>query len=140
MVTDYLYGEKQLTQLQQFFSALGRPAEFEAPVQAVYRSYEKAKTLIPGDKLLQWQKATQMKQVGADASRLMAEIQARYPSRAAAVPSGARSDVYDPEKPSWFPKLTIPWWAWAIGGVAAVALFTPWLAPITGRLLSRARS
>lgn len=121
--TDYDYGEKQVKQLVQFFEALGRPREFEAPIQAAYRSYEDATTtrlfqLYPNltGAALKWNAATKMKQVGADASRLMAELQAAYPNKSASVPSGGSSAVYKPGvddgTKSW---LTVPWWAYPIG-------------------------
>lgn len=140
-VTDYDYGEKQVGQLVQFFNALGRPGEFESAVEAVYTSYEKARAWEPlgVDKALRWKNATAMKQVGADASALMEKLQRAYPGKSASVPSGGSSAVYAPSKsdgdnPWW--KISVPWWAWTIGGVVAAGTVAAAVGPPIASILA----
>jgi len=134
-VTDYDYGENKVIQLVQFFNTLGRPKEFEADVERVYTSYEKAKAWEPlgVDKVLRWKNATQMKQVGADAAVLMDTLRASGAHGTGAVapsskvPSQVSNPVYTPSKDepsSWLS--WIPWWGWgllAAGSLGAVAVF-----------------
>lgn len=127
-LADYSYGEKQVQQLVQYFNALGRPSEFEPAVEAIYASYEDTRTSFAT--LAAWVRDDKMKQIGADASALMAKIQAAMAAKAAAtgkpapvVPSGPSSPVYTPKpNESWWDKLNMPVWTWVVGGVAVASL------------------
>lgn len=136
-VTDYDYGEKQVVELNQYFNALGRPKEFEPAVEAVYASYQKAKAWEPlgTDKVLRWKNATAMKQVGADASQKMAELESKYGKPA---PSKGSSNVYEPDKDkptSW--TSYVPWWAWAIGGTVTVGVVGWFVVPPIVAMIAR---
>lgn len=148
-VTDYDYGEKQVLQLVQYHDALERPLEYEAAVEAIYKSYENAKATW-NDKVLKWKNATAMKQVGADAARLMAEMQASGAARGApgtaagtrqaAVPSGGSSAVYVPgvnENKPW--TASIPWWVWGGAAVTFVGTGLYLLAPVLGAAVAARR-
>lgn len=135
-VTDYDYGEKQVVQLRAFFDSLGRPAEFKSTVDAINASFESAKAWEPlwKDKMLRWKNATEMKQVGADASKLMAALQRAYPTKASVVPSGSKSEVYDPDAPGLTSMMR--YLPWIIGGVAVIGVGII-VVPIVTPLLAR---
>ena len=139
-VTDYDYGEKQVIQMQAFYKALGQPAEFKSAIDAVNAAFENAKAWEPlwKDKALRWKNATEMKQVGADASKLMAALQQAYPAKASVVPSGGKSDVYDPNAPGLIPKVSsfTKYLPWVIGGAVVVGVGAV-AAPFVGPLIAR---
>lgn len=94
-LADYSYGDKQVNELVQFFNALGRPKKFEAAVEAIYAAWEKCRT--SSAILAAVVRDAQMKQIGADASDLMAKIQADQNAQSSATaPSAASSAVYKP--------------------------------------------
>ena len=139
-VTDYDYGEKQVIQMRAFYDALGHPAEFKAAVDAVNAAYQNAKAWEPlwKDKVLRWKSATEMKQVGADASKLMAALQRAYPGKASAVPSEGRSAVYDPNAPGL--TSVMKYLPWIIGGVVVLGVgivVVPLVTPLLARLVTR---
>ncbi len=144
----YDAAEREINQLVAYFDSLHRPYQWESAVEAVYASWEK---LTKGWSALgpaaatqtKWLRANEAKQIGQDASDLMAKIAASMQwtgttpgapptstTRNAPAPSALANAVFTPsvDKPSppWSLP-SIPWgWIIGIGGAALVAfLFGP---------------
>lgn len=140
-VTDYDYGEKQVLEMRTFFNSLGKPGGFQPAVDGLNAAYDNAKAWEPlgTDKLLRWKHATEMKQVGADASRLMAEMQGAHKDKAIVAPSSGKSAVYDPTT-----KGPLDWakdnWPWLVGGGVAIMTLPAILPPLIGAIaMARSR-
>lgn len=148
--TDYDYGKAQVLALVQYFNVLGRPKEFEAAVEGVYRKYENAKAIwdegLTRTGLLnatsKWFNATAMKQAGADAAELAAKIQKAYPQKTATTPGGVSNAVYKPHvddgTKSWWEK--IPWWGWGIAGTVALGGVAYFAVPAILPLIAASRA
>lgn len=139
-VSDYDAGERLVIQMNQFFNALKRPAEFEPPVQAVWAAYEAKKVAwepLGDDKIMRWKNSTAMKQVGIDAAKVTADMQRAYPSMAGSVPS---VNVPKPGGDGWLASFA-GYLPWIIGGVVVIGAgvyVVPLIVPIvTARMAAR---
>ncbi len=121
--SDYDNGDKLAIQANQIFNSLGRPSQFEAPMEAMWAAYEKARMgwLGQTSSTLKHYYGTQMKQVGADAAALVAGMQKAYPSKVAVAPTLA-SSVYVPKVDEPYAFLGIPGWGWVIIGIGATGI------------------
>ena len=138
--SDYDNGQKLVLQMNQYFNALGRPREFEAQAEAVWTAYEKARTSIESSSTAKHYAGTQMKQVGADAARLMDALQKAYATKSTAAPAGLASEVYQPgvDKPG--AGFSLPWWGWGLGGLAAISAIGYFALPALLPALVRTRA
>lgn len=121
--TDYDRGEQLCLAMNQIFTALGRPKEFEAQAQAIWKEYESAKAGFWWTATEKWLNATKMKNAGIDASKLTEDMKRAYPAKMA---GKDMTNIPPPSKNTLGQFATIiPWWVWAI--LAGGSLFA--LAP-----------
>lgn len=136
--SDYDNGQKLAIQMNTIFNALGRPKEFEARAMAIWAAYQNAQTYFESFNLLKQSHGTAMKQVGADAAALIADLQRAYPGKLAGNSPTLASSVYQPgtDKPSESFWSKIPTWGWAVGGVGAVGLLGVLFLPLVTAVIS----
>lgn len=130
---DYNWGESQVLQLVQYFDSLSRPPEFEARIQALYKSYEDTKSVWALRSAIN---ASAMKSLGVQAQSIMRELEAFAQQKARAagqpVPQGVSNSLTPPPPESSL----VPWWLWAIGGVAALGVVGYFAVPFIASAMS----
>lgn len=135
--TDYDRGQSLYKQLIVYFESIGKPAKYVPAIKALTAAYDDAEAGVWWTATDKWFNATKMKQVGADAAALMMNMEADFGS---ATPSTMKNTVYDPgtgESLANRLKSSVPWWAWALGGVVVLGTGAYFISPVVAGWMAK---
>lgn len=144
-IADYNWGESQVLQMNTYFNAVGRPKQFEAAAESIWKSYEDAKSAWAIKDIIN---ASEMKGAGDQAVALRKQIEAFVAQNkkstgggSVSVPDLSPVGVPDAPRPKEEGILSIiPWWGWAVGGVGVVGLLGTIVIPIVAPLIAAGAS